>query len=85
MPQGGNTGLVAGQTPLGEILLSLERMKAVREVDALDDVMVVEAGATLAAARDAAAEAGRLFPLSIASEGSATVGGAVSTNAGDVP
>src|ERR1700739_4991353 len=71
VPQGGNTGLVAGQTPLGEILLSLERMKAVREVDALDDVMVVEAGVTLAAARVAASEAGRLFPLSIASEGSA--------------
>src|SRR6201996_9291053 len=82
VPQGGNTGLVAGQTPLGEILLSLERMKAVREVDALDDVMVVAAGVTLAEAREAAQDAGRLFPLSIASEGSATVGGAVSTNAG---
>src|ERR1700757_1609770 len=71
VPQGGNTGLVAGQTPMGEILLSLERMKAVRSVDALDDVMVAEAGVTLAAAREAARAAGRLFPLSIASEGSA--------------
>ena len=49
MPQGGNTGLVAGQIPQGEILLSLEKMSAVRDLDAFDDVIVVEAGATLAA------------------------------------
>ncbi len=81
-PQGGNTGLVAGQIPQGEVLLSLERMRAVREVDAGGDVMVVEAGATLAAVHQAAAQAGRRFPLNLASEGSATVGGLISTNAG---
>ena len=82
VPQGGNTGLVYGQTPQGEILLSLERMKAIREVTPLDDVLVAEAGVTLHEAREAAAAAGRLFPLSLASEGSATVGGLISTNAG---
>ena len=81
-PQGGNTGLVGGQIPDGEILLSTERLNAVREIDTTDDVMVVEAGATLAAVHEAAAGAGRHFPLSLASEGSATVGGLISTNAG---
>ena len=81
-PQGGNTGLVGGQIPQGEILLSLERMHAVRDVAPLDDVMVVEAGVTLAAAHEAALGAGRRFPLSLASEGSATIGGLISTNAG---
>ena len=82
IPQGGNTGLVAGQIPRGEVLLSLERMAAVRDLDTDDDVLVVEAGATLAAVHGAAAAAGRRFPLNLASEGSATVGGLVSTNAG---
>ncbi|MDB5461433.1 MAG: hydroxyacid dehydrogenase [Caulobacteraceae bacterium] len=82
VPQGGNTGLVAGQVPQGEILLSLERMKAIREVTPLDDVLVAEAGVTLLETREAAAAAGRLFPLSLASEGSCTIGGLVSTNAG---
>ena len=81
-PQGGNTGLVAGQIPQGEVLLSLERMAAVRDLDTDDDVLVVEAGVTLAAVHAAAAAAGRRFPLNLASEGSATVGGLVSTNAG---
>ncbi|HEX8232139.1 MAG TPA: FAD-binding oxidoreductase [Caulobacteraceae bacterium] len=81
-PQGGNTGLVGGQIPQGEVLLSLERMRRVREVAPLDDVAVVEAGATLAEVHAAAREAGRMFPLSLASEGSATVGGLTSTNAG---
>jgi FAD/FMN-containing dehydrogenase len=81
-PQGGNTGLVGGQIPQGEILLSTERLTAVREADVTDDVIVVEAGLTLAALHQAAAEAGRHFPLSLASEGSATVGGLISTNAG---
>jgi FAD/FMN-containing dehydrogenase len=83
-PQGGNTGLVGGQIPQGEILLSLERMRAVREVNTADDVLVAEAGLTLAEAHDVAAEARRRFPLSLASEGSATIGGLVSTNAGGV-
>ncbi len=64
------------------MLLSLERMRAVRDVDVHDDVMVVEAGVTLAAVHDAAKAVGRFFPLSLASEGSATVGGLISTNAG---
>jgi FAD/FMN-containing dehydrogenase len=81
-PQGGNTGLVGGQIPQGEILLSLERMRAVRDLDPFDDVIVVEAGVTLAAVHEAALAADRLFPLSLASEGSATVGGLISTNAG---
>jgi FAD/FMN-containing dehydrogenase len=81
-PQGGNTGLVGGQIPQGEILLSLEKLSAVRDLDPLDDVIVVEAGVTLAAVHQAALAAGRRFPLSLASEGSATVGGLVSTNAG---
>jgi FAD/FMN-containing dehydrogenase len=81
-PQGGNTGLVAGQIPQGEILLSTERLRAIREVAPLDDAIVVEAGVTLEAVQQAAAEAGRYFPLSLAAEGSATIGGVVSTNAG---
>src|SRR5579859_7092367 len=80
--QGGNTGLVGGQIPMGEILLSTERMGAVREIDTFDDVLVAEAGVTLAAVHEAAAKVRRRFPLGLASEGSATIGGAVSTNAG---
>src|SRR5579872_5189161 len=83
-PQGGNTGLVGGQIPDGEILLSLERMRAAREVNTEDDVLIAEAGLTLAEAHDAAEAARRRFPLSLASEGSATIGGLVSTNAGGV-
>jgi FAD/FMN-containing dehydrogenase len=81
-PQGGNTGLVGGQIPQGEILLSTARLNRVREVDPVDDTMVIEAGVTLAAAHEAALAAERRFPLSLASEGSATIGGLVSTNAG---
>jgi FAD/FMN-containing dehydrogenase len=81
-PQGGNTGLVGGQIPQGEVLLSLERLRAVREVAPLDDVIVAEAGCTLAAVHEAGLAAGRRFPLNLASEGTATIGGLVSTNAG---
>jgi FAD/FMN-containing dehydrogenase len=81
-PQGGGTGLVGGQLPQGEVLLSTERLRAVRDVAPLDDVVVVEAGVTLAAVQGAAADANRYFPLSLASEGTATIGGLVSTNAG---
>ena len=81
-PQGGNTGLVGGQIPQGEVLLSTERMRAIRETDGFDDVMVAEAGVTLAAVHAAAAQVRRRFPVGLASEGSATVGGIVSTNAG---
>ena len=80
--QGGNTGLVGGQIPQGEILLSTERLRAIREVEPYDDVLVAEAGVTLAQVHEAAAEVRRRFPLGLASEGSATVGGVVSTNAG---
>jgi FAD/FMN-containing dehydrogenase len=80
--QGGNTGLVGGQIPQGEILLSTERLRAIRAVDVADDVLVAEAGVTLAAVHEAAAAVNRRFPLGLASEGSATVGGFVSTNAG---
>ena len=83
-PQGGNTGLVGGQIPQGEVLLSLERMRAIRDIDAFDDVVVAEAGATLAAVHAAALTVNRRFPLGLASEGSCTVGGNVSTNAGGV-
>ena len=81
-PQGGGTGLVGGQIPFGEVLLSLKKMRAVRDVTPLDDAMTVEAGLTLLEAQQAATAAGRYFPLSLAAEGSATIGGVISTNAG---
>jgi FAD/FMN-containing dehydrogenase len=81
-PQGGNTGLVGGQIPHGEVLLSLERMRAIRDVAPLDDVIVAEAGCTLTAVHEAAEGVERFFPLSLASEGAAMIGGLVSTNAG---
>ena len=80
--QGGNTGLVGGQIPMGEILLSTEKLNAIRNIDAFDDVLTAEAGVTLSAVHAAAAEVRRRFPIGLASEGSATVGGVVSTNAG---
>ncbi|HXW19266.1 MAG TPA: FAD-binding oxidoreductase [Roseiarcus sp.] len=87
VPQGGNTGLVGGQTPDesgDQIILSLKRMNRVREVDADGNAMIVEAGVTLSAAQAAAEAADRLFPLSLASEGTCTIGGNLSTNAGGV-
>jgi FAD/FMN-containing dehydrogenase len=81
-PQGGNTGLVGGQIPQGEILLSTERLRRIRDIDADDEVLTAEAGVTLAAVHEAAGEVNRRFPLGLASEGSATVGGFISTNAG---
>lgn len=83
-PQGGNTGLVDGGTPHGEVSVSMTRMTALREVDPFNNSMTIEAGATLVAAQTAAEEAGRLFPLSLGSEGTATIGGLISTNAGGV-
>ncbi|HEY9236516.1 MULTISPECIES: FAD-binding oxidoreductase [Phenylobacterium] len=82
VPQGGNTGLVGGQIPLGEILLSTERLRAIRDIDTFDDVLVAEAGVTLEAVHEAALANGRRFPLDLASQGTATIGGVVSTNAG---
>ena len=84
-PQGGNTGLVGGQIPLGgEVLVTLRRLNRIREVSPLDYSLVVDAGVTLAEAQTAAEAADRLFPLSIGSEGSCQIGGAISTNAGGV-
>ncbi len=83
-PQGGNTGLVGGQIPSGEVLVSMRRMNRVLQVDAENDSLLAEAGVVLSAVQQAAAESNRLFPLSLASEGSATIGGLISTNAGGV-
>jgi len=83
VPQGGNTGLVGGQTPMrGEVVLSLRRLDRIREVDAASNTMTCEAGVILERAQEAAAAAGRLFPLSLGAEGSCTIGGNLSTNAG---
>ena len=85
VPQGGNTGLAGGATPDGsgtQIVLSLRRMRRIRSLDAADRVLVAEAGVVLAEAQRAAREAGLLFPLSLAAEGSATIGGVLATNAG---
>ena len=92
VPQGGNTGLVGGQIPgqaipgkaarKDEVVLSLKRMDKVRETDPASMTMTVEAGLTLLAVQEAAEKAGALFPLSLAAEGSCTIGGNLSTNAG---
>ena len=85
VPQGGNTGLVLGSVPdqSGQaIVLSLTRMNRVRSVDLLNDTLTVEAGCPLQQIQKLAHEHGRLFPLSLASEGSCTIGGNLSTNAG---
>ena len=83
VPQGGNTGLVGGQMPHhGEVLLSLRRLDRIREVDPTSNTMTCEAGVILIKAQEAAAAAGRLFPLSLGAEGSCTIGGNLSTNAG---
>jgi FAD/FMN-containing dehydrogenase len=85
VPQGGNTGLVGGQIPFhGEVLLSLARLDRIRRTDRSDMSLVAEAGVPLAKVQDAALEADCFFPLSLASEGSATIGGNLSTNAGGV-
>jgi FAD/FMN-containing dehydrogenase len=85
VPQSGNTGLVGGQIPFGgEVLLSLDRMTKIITIDASNDTMTVEAGVTLKSIQDAATAVARLFPLSLASEGSCRIGGNLSTNAGGV-
>lgn len=87
VPQGGNTGLVGGQTPFEggeEIVLSLGRLNRIVNVDADGNSMTVEAGCTLAAVQEAADAAGRLFPLSMGSEGTCQIGGNLATNAGGV-
>src|SRR5207244_8463421 len=85
VPQGGNTSMVggaAGSEDGSQIVLSLSRMNRVRAIDAVDMTMEIEAGVTLKAAQEAAAEADCLLPLSISSEGSAQIGGVLATNAG---
>jgi FAD/FMN-containing dehydrogenase len=85
VPQGGNTGLVGGQNPSadgGAIVLSLTRLRALREIDLASNTMTVEAGMVLSDVQEAASRADRLFPLSIGSEGSCTIGGNLATNAG---
>src|SRR5688572_13347636 len=87
VPQGGNTGLVGGSVPTGahrEIVLSLSRLNRIRALDRLNDTITVEAGCVLAAVQKAADDAGRLFPLSLAAEGSCQIGGNLSTNAGGI-
>ncbi len=85
VPQGGNTGLVGGQVPhSGEVVLSLTRLDKIREVDPVSNTMTVEAGVTLQRAREAAAQVDRLYPQLLPSEGTCTIGGNLSTNAGGV-
>ena len=85
VPQGGNTGLVGGQIPFesgDEVVVSLERLTHVRDIDLASNTMTVEAGLVLQVAQQVAESAGRLFPLSLASEGSCQIGGVLATNAG---
>src|SRR3954465_4907402 len=83
VPQGGNTGLVGGQTPHnGEVVISMRRMDRIREVDTASNTMTCEAGVILQNAQARAADVDRLFPLSLGAEGSCTIGGNLSTNAG---
>ncbi|MGC4365179.1 FAD-binding oxidoreductase [Hydrogenophaga sp. R2] len=85
VPQGGNTGLVVGSTPDDsgrQVVLNLGRMTAVRSIDAANLTMTVEAGCVLQSVQEAAEQAGLLFPLSLAAEGSCTIGGNLATNAG---
>ena len=85
VPQGGNTGLSGGATPDGsgrQVVLCLNRMNAIRAIDTAGETMEVEAGCILQVAQEAAQAQGLLLPVSLAAEGSARIGGIVSTNAG---
>jgi D-lactate dehydrogenase (cytochrome) len=85
VPQGGNTGLVLGSIPTADgnaVVISLKRLNQIRTIDIINNTATVEAGCLLATLQDAVQEAGRNFPLSLASEGSCTIGGNLSTNAG---
>jgi FAD/FMN-containing dehydrogenase len=87
VPQGGNTGLSGGSVPTGgrrEVVLSLARMNRIRALDTLNDTLTAEAGCVLASVQRAAEDAGRLFALSLAAEGSCQIGGNLSTNAGGI-
>jgi len=87
VPQAGNTGLVGGQIPDqsgSQIILSLRRMNRIRDVDPVDNSMIAEAGCILADVHEAAEKVGRIFPLSLAAEGSCRIGGNISSNAGGI-
>ena len=87
VPQGGNTGLCGAATPDSSsdaVIISLSRMNRIRSIDPANNTMTVEAGCVLAALQEAAIEVQRLFPLSLAAEGSCQIGGNLSTNAGGV-
>jgi len=84
VPQSGNTGLVGGGVPDGGVVVSTERLNAIREVDPVNFTLTAEAGCILADVQTAAADVDRLFPLSLAAEGSCRIGGNLSTNAGGV-
>jgi len=85
VPQGGNTGLVGGSIPSNsgtEIIISLEKMNKILDIDPINYTMTLEAGCILSEVQDAALNANRMFPLSLAAEGSCQIGGNLSTNAG---
>src|SRR3954453_5917991 len=83
VPQGGNTGLVGGQTPHnGEVVVSMRRLDKIRDIDTASNTMTCEAGVVLQIAQQRASEVDRLLPLSLGAEGSCTIGGNLSTNAG---
>lgn len=87
VPYGGGTGLVGGQTSVSgpkPVILSLERLNSIRDVDPADNILTAEAGVVLADIQNAAEDVHRLFPLSLASEGSCQIGGNLATNAGGV-
>ena len=85
VPQGGNTGLCGGATPIGgEVIISQTRLNQIRSIDGDNATITVEAGCTLHQVQEAAEGINRLFPLSLAAEGTATIGGNLSTNAGGV-
>jgi FAD/FMN-containing dehydrogenase len=87
VPQGGNTGLVAGAVPVAhkaQLIVSFNRMNQIRAIDLAANFIIAEAGVPLASVQKAAADADRLFPMSFAADGTAQVGGVISTNAGGV-
>ncbi|GHC35321.1 FAD-binding oxidoreductase [Aidingimonas halophila] len=84
VPQGGNTGLVGGGVPHDSVVVALGRMNRIRDIDPTNATLTVEAGCILQVVQDAARDAGRLFPLSLAAEGSCQIGGNLATNAGGI-
>jgi len=87
VPQGGNTGLVAGGVPVAgvaQVVMNLRRMNRIRELDGVGETITVEAGATLQAVQEAAAGLKKMFPVSLGAEGTAQIGGVISTNAGGI-